>query len=125
MRRLQLIVAVFVVGTLLTSTLVEPVTAQTDERCFPETGFCITGPIRAFWEGNGGLAVFGFPITPQQEEIIEGQPLQVQWFERNRLEIHPNNAPPFNVQLGRLGADRLEQQGRDWTTFPQSEAQAG
>ncbi|MEM8532407.1 MAG: sialidase family protein, partial [Chloroflexota bacterium] len=47
------------------------------------------------------------------------------WFERNRLEIHPNNAPPFNVQLGRLGADRLEQQGRDWTTFPQSEAQAG
>src|SRR5438128_6960278 len=67
--------------------------AQADQRCFPETGFCIAGRIRSFWEHNGGLPVFGFPITPQQEQAIEGRPLQVQSFERNRLELHPENVP--------------------------------
>jgi hypothetical protein len=46
--------------------------------------------------------------------------LTMQQFERNRLELHPNNAAPYDVQLGRLGADRLQQQGRDWFTFPKS-----
>jgi len=99
--------------------------AQAGERCFPETGFCIAGRIRSFWEQNGGLPVFGFPIGPQQEQIIEGRPYQVQWFERNRLELHPENAPPYDVLLGRLGVDRLTQQGRDWTRFAQSQPQPG
>jgi glucose/arabinose dehydrogenase len=99
--------------------------AQTSRRCFAETGFCIEGRIRQFWEQNGGLPVFGFPIGPQGQEQIEGQPFQVQWFERNRLELHPENARPYDVLLGRLGADRLEQQTRDWHTFPTSEARTG
>jgi heat shock protein HslJ len=97
----------------------QAVRAQSDERCFPETGFCISGEIRAFWEQNGGLAVFGLPLGPQQEAVGEdGQPRQTQWFERHRLELHPENAPPYNVLLGRLGVDRLVQDGRDWQTFP-------
>jgi hypothetical protein len=99
--------------------------AQADQRCFPETGFCIAERIRTFWEHNGGLPVFGFPITPQQEEAVEGRPLQVQWFERNRLELHPENAPPYDVLLGRLGVDRLRQQGRDWARLSQRSPQAG
>lgn len=110
---------------LLTSLLPQHTGAQADQRCFPETGFCIAGRIRAFWEQNGGLPVFGYPITPQQEEAIEGQPFQVQWFERNRLELHPENERPYDVLIGRLGADRLEQQGRDWFSFPRSEPQEG
>jgi hypothetical protein len=94
--------------------------AQTDQRCFPETSQCISGRIREFWEQNGGLLVFGFPITPQHEEQIEGRPFQVQWFERNRLELHPENARPYDVLLGRLGVDRLAQQSRDWFQFPKS-----
>ncbi len=46
--------------------------AQAGERCFPETGFCIAGRIRTYWEQNGGLPVFGFPIGPQQAEIDRG-----------------------------------------------------
>lgn len=92
-------------------------------RCFTETGHCIDGRIRQFWEQNGGLPVFGYPITAQRTEIIEGQPLQVQWFERNRLELHPDNAPPYDVLLGRLGVDVLEKEGRDWQTFPTSDTQ--
>lgn len=99
--------------------------AQTDRRCFTETSFCIEGRIRDFWEKNGGLPVFGFPIGPQQEELIEGKPFQVQRFERNRLELHPENQRPYDVLLGRLGADRLAQQGRDWQAeFPKGGAQA-
>ena len=97
--------------------------AQQNERCFPETGVCISGRMREFWEQNGGLAVFGLPLAPQQQETLEGQALQAQWFERARLELHPENARPYDVLLGRLGVDRLAQQGRNWFTFPKSEAQ--
>jgi Tol biopolymer transport system component len=100
-------------------------TAQTDQRCFEETGFCIEGRIREYWEQNGGLDVFGFPIGEQYAEDIEGQTLQVQWFERNRLELHPENDPPYDVLLGRLGVDVLEAQGRDWQSFPKSGEQSG
>ena len=99
--------------------------AQDGQQCFPETGQCISGRIREFWNQNGGLPVFGFPIGPQQEEQIEGKPFQVQWFERNRLELHPENQRPYDVLLGRLGADRLSQQSRDWNTFPKVSTQPG
>ncbi|MFP4438894.1 MAG: DUF5050 domain-containing protein [Chloroflexaceae bacterium] len=94
-------------------------------RCFEETGYCIDGRIREYWEQNGGLPVFGLPIGPQQPMNIEGKTVQAQWFERNRLELHPENAPPYDVLLGRLGADRLAQQGYDWQAVPGETAQEG
>ncbi len=99
--------------------------AQGDQLCFSETGQCISGRIRQFWEQNGGLLVFGFPTEPQQEIQIEGKPFQAQLFERNRLELHPENAAPYDVLLGRLGADRLAQQSRDPFTFAKTEQQPG
>jgi hypothetical protein len=116
-----------VITLALTAILfVVPAThAQGDQRCFPETGQCISGRIRAFWEQNGGLPVFGFPIAPQQDEMIEGKSVTAQPFERNRLELHPENQPPYDVLLGRLGVDRLVQEGRDWFAFPKSAPQSG
>ncbi|MFN3337874.1 MAG: hypothetical protein ACK42I_10300, partial [Thermomicrobium sp.] len=32
-------------------------------RYFSETGFWVQGPFRRFWETNGGLFIFGYPIT--------------------------------------------------------------
>lgn len=96
--------------------------AQT-EHCFTETGICISGRIKEFWEQNGGLSVFGLPIAPQQSETIEGKTFDVQWFERNRLELHPENKAPYDVLIGRVGADRLAQQGRE--AFPPSQQQEG
>ncbi len=89
--------------------------AQEAERCFPETNQCIRGAIRTYWEQNGGLPVFGFPITAQAEAVVEGRTLQVQWFERDRLEIQADGS----VTAGRLGAELLERQGRAWETLPQ------
>lgn len=113
----------WVAACLAAFVLIPTAQAQSDQRCFPETGFCISGRVREFWEQNGGLPVFGFPKGPQQETLVEGKPIQAQQFERNRLEIHPENARPYDVLLGRLGADRLAQLGRDPFILPNSEPQ--
>jgi murein DD-endopeptidase MepM/ murein hydrolase activator NlpD len=89
---------------------------QQNCRSFPETGFEVCGRLLEYWQQNNGLRVFGLPITAQYEATIEGQPLQVQWFERNRLELHPENAPPYDVLLGRLGVDGMEQMPADAAT---------
>lgn len=101
--RLRPIVYLGLLVLLLLSS--NPTAAQQNERCFAETGYCMSGRIREYWEQNGGLPVFGYPIGPQREELVEGIPYQVQWFERNRLELHPENARPYDVLLGRLGAE--------------------
>ncbi len=92
----------------------QPIAAQ--EICFaenPQAG-CLQAPFSSYWQGNGALAVFGYPIAPAGEEAVAdtGTSYLVQWTERNRLESHPENAPPYNVLLGRIGAERLAQLGR-------------
>ncbi|NJM06877.1 hypothetical protein HC891_12830 [Candidatus Gracilibacteria bacterium] len=98
-----------------------PTQAQTSERCFPETGYCIDGAIRAYWERNGALPVFGYPKTAQRVETVEGRTLHVQWFERDRLEIQSDGT----VTAGRLGARLLDLTWRPWRNFPQTSAQPG
>jgi hypothetical protein len=49
------------------------------------------------------LALFGLPLSDVQTESIQGKDYQVQWFERARFELHPENAAPYNVLLGLLG----------------------
>ncbi len=90
--------------------------------CFPETNQCLDGRIEQYWAQNGGLMVFGFPITAQAPEVNRdtGQTYPTQWMERNRFELHPENAAPYDVLLGRLGDDRLRQLGLDWQTFPKA-----
>ena len=78
--------------------------AASSDRCFAETGFCINGRIRAYWELNGGLPVFGFPTSSLQATNIEGKIFMAQNFERNRLELHPENNYPYDVLIGRVGA---------------------
>lgn len=102
--------------------------AAADERCFPETGLCISGRFRMFWEEQGGLAVFGFPITAPRNEINKenGQVYLTQWFERVRFELHPENVSPYDVLLGRIGDDRLQLQGITWQNLPKATgAQSG
>ncbi len=88
-------------------------------RTFAETGYRVSGRFLDYWERNGGLPIFGYPISEARHEIgSDGQAYLVQWFERNRFEYHPENAPPDDVLLGLLGIAALEQQGTDWQTFP-------
>lgn len=85
---------------------------------FPETGYSLESGFLSYWRTHGGLAIFGYPIDSARR--VDGQ--VVQWLERARFEQHPENAAPYNVQLGRLGIEALQQQGRDWTTFSKVDA---
>lgn len=78
--------------------------------CFTQTNQCISGPIKTYWQQYGGLAVFGYPITPQRQETVEDRTLQVQWFERDRLEIQHDGG----VTAGRLGARMRELMNQPW-----------
>lgn len=88
--------------------------APEEGRFFPETGQRVSGRFLEYWEQNGGLYVFGYPLTGAIEE--DGR--TVQYFERARFELFPENQPPYDVQLGRLGVEVLEQRGIDWRTQP-------
>lgn len=81
---------------------------------FAATGFSITGPLLPFWSQNGGLPIFGYPIDSERE--ANGKVFQ--WFERNRLEVHPENSGPYSVLLGRLGVEELVSKGTDWQSLP-------
>jgi hypothetical protein len=97
------------IGTILSLMLgLFPVMvgAQTSaaERCFPETGFCVQGGFLDYWNAHGGLAINGYPLSPERSEKLEnGQTYTVQWFERVRMEWHPENSPPIQILLGQFG----------------------
>jgi hypothetical protein len=116
MQRIWMFLLTAMVGlsTLLGAT---PASAQSGERCFRETGFCISGPIRTYWERNGGLSVFGYPISALQTETNnDGWTGPTQWFERDRLEDHANQG--LGVLAGRLGVSYLQLQGTSWESYP-------
>jgi YVTN family beta-propeller protein len=78
--------------------------------CFPETGRCLTGPFRAYWERTGGLAQHGYPISDEFSEVSlsDGKTYTVQYFERARFEYHPEFAnTPYEVLLGLIGAEQF------------------
>lgn len=108
--------------TAVLSVLLWQQTAR-DQFCFTETGFCVAGRMRTFWESQGGVLRFGMPISRQQQEVIDGVPRQVQWFERHRLELQPERRWPNDVVVGRLGVARLEEQGRNWWLFARENPQ--
>jgi hypothetical protein len=81
-----------------------------DALCFPGfTQYCVAGRFRAQWEQHGGLAINGYPLTGEIDEVLPGaqgkpQSFRVQYFERVRMEYHPENAgTPYDVLLGQFG----------------------
>lgn len=67
---------------------------------FPETGHTLSGGFLEYWQANGGLRMFGFPIS---EEMGEGG-LTVQYFERARFEYYKDLVGTgYAVQLSLVG----------------------
>lgn len=83
---------------------------------FPETGYVVGGRFLSFWQQNGGLYVFGYPLSNELQE--NGR--TTQYFERARFEWFPENAAPYDVQLGRVGVELLARRGIDWQTQPRA-----
>ena len=81
-----------------------PVPREAGARYFPETGHQIAGGFQRYWEANGGLAQFGYPLTEViTEKLGDGKTYAVQYFERARLEYHPEAPAPYDIQLGQFG----------------------
>jgi hypothetical protein len=79
--------------------VIRPQSSQADSHTyFPETGHYLGGGFRDYWNGKGGLSVFGYPIT---EEYRAANGRVTQWFERARFELASSGA----VELGLLGTE--------------------
>jgi endoglucanase len=83
---------------------VAPVAPKPGATHFPQTGHNVSPRLLSYWQINGGLARFGYPLSEEFTETLEdGKPYTVQYFERARFELHPENAAPFDILLGQFG----------------------
>jgi hypothetical protein len=92
--------------------LSHPYHADSAGTYFPETGNTLD-LFNSWWNNNGSLTTFGFPITPEVQEVnsADGKTYTVQYFERARMESHPEYAgSPEEVLLGLLGTEYVASQ---------------
>jgi hypothetical protein len=94
--------------------------SRPDLRFFPETAHAVGGAFLSFWEQGGALDVLGMPISEEFDEVLpDGKTYRVQYFERARLELHPEAAgTPYGVQAGLLGAALYRNDSRPTTIQP-------
>lgn len=87
---------------------------------FAETGHAVGGAFLTFWEQNGGLDIFGLPLSEEFDEVLsDGRTYRVQYFERARMELHPDLVGTGNeVQLGLLGTALYRNDSRPSTIQP-------
>ncbi len=79
-----------------------------DNAWFEVTGHNISGRFLEYWKQNGGVAIFGYPITEEFQRQIGDTQMTVQYFERARMELHTENQRPYDVLLGLLGNEALQ-----------------
>lgn len=81
----------------------QPQAYKTDDsaavRYFEETGYRVQGEFLQFFDRYGGADSLGYPLT----EEIEMDGWRVQYFDKGRLEFHPENEPAYRVTVGWLG----------------------
>src|SRR5215216_5177294 len=91
---------VFMTSDAGTSTTIFPNTTQDTaqtklqyediRRYFPETSKVLEYSFFHYWEDNGGLSQFGYPISNQliERSSVDGKLYGVQYFERAVFEYH-------------------------------------
>ena len=95
--------------------------------CFQRPGIPSAASFSTIGSKEAALAIFGYPLTEAvtEQNPDSGQTNAAQYFERQRFELHTEyQGTPYEVELGRLGAELLETQGRDWTSFPSADPSA-
>jgi hypothetical protein len=81
---------------------------------FTETGHSLANDFLQYWNNHGGLAIFGYPISEELQEVNpeDHKTYTVQYFERNRFEYHPEfKGSDYVVELGLLGKQILRSKG--------------
>jgi hypothetical protein len=106
MDRKHIVATVLLAALAIVPARLTPASAQTTaSRTFSETGQTVQGVFLDYWEHNGGLPQFGFPISDERFETseLDGRRHKVQYFERAVFERHSDNKPPYDVLLVQLG----------------------
>ena len=75
---------------------------------FDVTGYSLSGPFLTFWRNYGGLRTMGYPLS---ESFLVESGDEYQWFERARLEFHPNFPEGQRIVLGQIGKEALQRRG--------------
>jgi len=120
MRRICLInivlLLVFSTGTVAADASEQ----ETVAAFFGETQNWIAPPFYSFWDRNGGLPIFGYPLAPAKlvHNSEDGHLCATQMFERQRLEYCPTHPEPYRVVPIRIGVEVLLKQGRNWEDLP-------
>ncbi len=91
-------------------------TQDENEQFFAETNHWVSGVFLEYFHKGGGLEIFGYPIS----EPFMDQGLLVQYFQKARMEWHPQNPDPYKVQLGLLGEELKYRQPAVPEPYPQS-----
>jgi len=88
-----------------------PPSDDANRRYYPQTGHTLGYAFKTFFDFNGGLEVFGYPIT---ELMMENDRI-VQYFQRAKMEWHPEKSNEARVQLGNLGETYFRAAGLNQT----------
>jgi len=78
---------------------------------FMQTKHNLSKSFLSYWRANGGLSIFGLPLTERFEQVntVDGKKYVVQYFERARFELHDDGKGNYYVLLGMLGYEVLKQ----------------
>src|SRR5260370_8361389 len=78
---------------MLFSLFVSPaVSVSAASDYYADTGHYLYGQFRDYWNGNGGLLRFGFPISKVfNQKSTNGQTYPTQYLQRAVFEQHPEN----------------------------------
>lgn len=81
--------------------------ANGTERYFRETGHGIRGGFLEYWLNHGGERIFGLPISPEVSlrNPTDGKTYTTQYFQRARMELHPELPEGQRIVLGTLGKE--------------------
>jgi hypothetical protein len=88
-----------------------PASAAPATEWFEETGHNVGPPFLRYWQTTGGLRVYGLPRSEAFEEVnqADGKTYRVQYFERNRIEHHPEHTgTQYEFLLGLLGVEHFK-----------------
>jgi alkaline phosphatase D len=80
----------------------ERVSSQSGAVYFPESGHNVR-TFAAFWQQNGGLSIFGYPLCEEFDEDFDGRARRTQYFERAVLRSYPENDSANQIQPDALG----------------------
>jgi len=80
-----------------------------DYEYFSQVQHNTSGEFLKFFRENGELEIFGYPMT--EAFILEGR--FVQYFQRARMELHPESEGPDRVRLSPLAEELADQLGLD------------